>query len=144
MFLGDAGNLTSPKKIPGSAATDYGHKKEAEFHTLYDNNQTIAKTWLKMLVVREPFQRLLSAYRNKIEPNRTDYFGQTSKKIAKKYGNSDRSATFSEFLMFYIDEEEPNEHWASFASLAQPCRYNYKYILKSGFATHNCFTCFSR
>ena len=104
-----------------------------EFHALYDKNQTIAKTWLKMLVVREPFQRLLSAYRNKIEPNRTDYFGQTSKKIAKKYGNSERSATFSEFLQFYIDDKEPNEHWESFASLAQPCKYDYKYILKSDF-----------
>ena len=122
-----------PAKIRGSAATDYGHKKIDEFQTLYDKDQTITKTWLKMLVVREPFDRLLSAYRNKIEPNRTDYFGQISKRIAKHYGNSERPATFSEFLKFYIDDHYPNEHWESFASLAQPCKYDYNYILKSGF-----------
>ena len=131
--LGDAGNQTS-SEIPGNAATAYGHTKQNdEFHTLYDKDQTIAKTWQKMVVVREPFQRLLSAYRNKIEPNRTDYFGQVSKKIAKDYGNSERHATFSEFLRFYLDEKEPNEHWDSFASLAQPCKYDYKYILKESF-----------
>ena len=135
--LGDAGNQTLPNKIRGSVATDYGKKKQTEFHTLYDKNQTIVETWPKMLVVREPFQRLLSAYRNKIEPNRTDYFGQISKKIAKKYGKAERPATFSEFLVFYIEEKEPNEHWASFSSLSQPCKYNYDYILKSGFAS--CF-----
>ena len=59
-----------------------------------------------------------------------------SRKMSKKYRTNQtdetiRPATFSEFLEYYVNpNEHQNEHWISFASLAQPCRYKYTYILK--------------
>ena len=59
-----------------------------------------------------------------------------SRKISKKYRRNQtdetlRPATFSEFLEYYVNpNERQNEHWISFASLAQPCMYKYTYILK--------------
>lgn len=130
-------NLSSPSQIKGDIATEYGKRKTREFIAQYDRNQSIAKTRQKFIVVREPFQRLLSAYRNKIEPaGRLDLFGQMSRYISTKYrtnqtDKTERAATFDEFLSFYVNpEEKTNEHWTSFYQLAKPCQFQYDFILK--------------
>ena len=61
--------------IPGPNATAFGSE-----HFL--KNEILSELVLKrekMVVVMEPFQRILSAYRNKIQPDRDDYFGKISK-----------------------------------------------------------------
>ena len=116
-------------------ATEYGKIKNDEFHRLYAKNSSIVDM-PKFLIVREPFGRLLSAYRNKIEPHRDDYFGRMSKSMSKKYRENqsdkeERWATFEEFLKFYTNPmEKQNEHWVTFKKLAQPCKYQYDYVLK--------------
>ena len=40
------------------------------------------------------------------------------------------SATFEEFLKYYVSDEKMNEHWELYNNLVIPCTYNYKYILK--------------
>ena len=83
--------------IEGSDATQFG--REWNFKNLpEDEKQILLGTRLKMLVVREPLQRLLSAYRNKIAPMRNDFFGKWSREIIKNYrtDQSDhRNTTFS-------------------------------------------------
>ena len=118
-------------------ATEYGNQKTREFIAQYDRNQSIAKTRQKFIVVREPFQRLLSAYRNKIEPpGRLDFFGKMSRQISTRYRTNqsdltERVATFEEFLLFYVNPKETtNEHWSSFCHLAKPCQFQYDFILK--------------
>ena len=130
-------NVSLPNQIKGPMATEYGKRKTREFAAQYDRNQSIAKTRQKFIVVREPFQRLLSAYRNKIEPpGRLDMFGQMSRTISAKYrtnqsDTAERVATFDEFLQFYVNpEEKKNEHWTSFYRLAKPCQFQYDFVLK--------------
>ena len=121
--------------ITGEDATAYGRT-----HFIRDLQKPEVKKMVekreKIVVVREPFQRLLSAYRNKIQPNRTDFFGDISKHISKtfrkdKKDKTVRSATFEEFLKYYVDKNEKmNEHWQTYNQLVLPCVYNYDYIFK--------------
>ena len=83
--------------IKGSDATQFG--REWKFQNLpEDKRQILLGTRLKMVVVREPSQRLLSAYRNKIAPMRDDFFGKWSREIIKNYRtdqNDLKKTTFS-------------------------------------------------
>ena len=83
--------------IKGSDATQFG--REWKFQNLPESKrQILLGKRLKMVVVREPLERLLSAYRNKIAPMRDDFFGKWSREIIKNYRtdqNDHRSTTFS-------------------------------------------------
>ena len=83
--------------IKGSDATQFG--REWKFQNLPEHKrQILLGKRLKMVVVREPLERLLSAYRNKIAPMRDDFFGKWSREIIKNYRtdqNDHRSTTFS-------------------------------------------------
>ena len=42
-----------------------------------------------------------------------------------------RPATFTEFLRSYVDKHEKDDvHWRPFEFVAQPCRFDYQYVLK--------------
>ena len=50
-----------------------------------------------------------------------------------KTDKTERPATFVEFLKSYVDVHEKDDvHWKSFESMANPCRFNYQYILGLG------------
>ena len=80
--------------------------------------------------------RLLSGYRNKIEPMREDTFGKWSRDIINRYRsdkNDTRPTTFSEFLEWWVDGKfrgSDNEHWQTYRNLLNPCLYKWDYILK--------------
>ena len=80
--------------------------------------------------------RLLSGYRNKIEPMRDDTFGKWSRDIITHYRldqNDTKATTFSEFLEWWVDETHrgsDNEHWQTYRNLINPCLYKWDYILK--------------
>ncbi|XP_014214402.1 carbohydrate sulfotransferase 11 [Copidosoma floridanum] len=99
----------------------------------------------KLIVVRHPLERLLSAYRNKFEAKHersSAYFqSRFGRKIIKKYraNPSEESllrgddVTFSEFVNFVTDDNENgtrNEHWNSISELCHPCLVNYNFISK--------------
>lgn len=101
------------------------------------------RTYKKMIFVREPFERLLSAYRNKFL-DKGDYFrSRFGKRIIKKYRKnataaerqSGKGVRFSEFVQYLIDpktlrEDGFNEHWAHYYALCHPCSIEYDFIGK--------------
>ncbi|XP_011303683.1 carbohydrate sulfotransferase 11 isoform X2 [Fopius arisanus] len=99
-------------------------------------------TFLRL--IRHPMERLLSAYRNKLEARdqtSSKYF-QTrfGRKIVKKYRkNATKESlskgddvTFGEFVDFITadDNKTTNEHWRPISELCLPCIINYNLISK--------------
>ena len=55
-----------------------------------------------------------------------------SKKFRKnKNDESERAATFEEFLKYFVDKDEVmNEVWMTLEEILNPCQYEYDFILK--------------
>eukprot|EP00066_Takifugu_rubripes_P030513 XP_011619779.1 PREDICTED: carbohydrate sulfotransferase 12-like [Takifugu rubripes] len=104
------------------------------------------KHYTKFLFVRNPFVRLISAFRDKFQKRNNLFYRSTSRHILKKYGNiSDPPASvdeafdsglhvsFSNFIQFLVDPEmekdEPFEpHWKQMHRLCHPCLIDYDFI----------------
>ncbi|XP_041659584.1 carbohydrate sulfotransferase 8-like [Cheilinus undulatus] len=99
------------------------------------------ENFTKILFVREPFQRLVSGFRDKMEnPNKPyhDVFGRAI--IAKYRANASQSAletgdgvTFREFVQCLLDPHRPvgdDPHWAPISQLCHPCLLQYHFIGK--------------
>uniref|UniRef100_A0A803YAY1 Carbohydrate sulfotransferase n=1 Tax=Meleagris gallopavo TaxID=9103 RepID=A0A803YAY1_MELGA len=92
------------------------------------------KNYYKFVFVRNPAERLLSAYRNKFGEIK-EYQQKYGVEIVRRYRkNGGKSAgddvTFSEFLRYLLDEEveRMNEHWMPIYNLCQPCAVRYDFI----------------
>ena len=72
--------------------------------------------------VRHPFDRLVSAYIEKIEMNKTGYFQLHIASIKEKYGN----VTFNNFLLHVLStKRNPNEHWLPFYKTCSYCDFGF-------------------
>ncbi|XP_071455462.1 carbohydrate sulfotransferase 11-like [Hetaerina americana] len=113
---------------------------------------------LSFLIVRDPFERLLSAYRNKIEGFRHKYYRKMAKDIITKFRKShpastamqrgtitEKSPTFSEFVSWVIASAREgatgsqggsqgiagfDEHWAPYFRFCTPCAVNFTVVAK--------------
>lgn len=98
--------------------------------------------YLSFIIVREPFQRLLSAYRDKIEPE-VLYYRPLRCSIVKKFatpsitkvpGRYSCKPTFSQFVSYVLDEEKEgrihNEHWAPYYRFCSPCQAHFDVIMR--------------
>ena len=100
--------------------------------------------YFKFVIVREPFERIVSAFRNKFETNTTssqyfrkqfgrkiiDSYRENPKKRSLRYGDD---LTFKEFVLYLTDSKRRvplNEHWEKFYELCHPCLVNYDFIGK--------------
>ncbi|KAE8587643.1 hypothetical protein XENTR_v10022049 [Xenopus tropicalis] len=90
--------------------------------------------YYKFMFVREPMERLLSAYRNKfgeIKEYQQRYGVEIIRRYRKQGGSSaGDDVTFPEFLHYLLDEdpERMNEHWMPIYNLCQPCALTYDFI----------------
>ncbi|XP_066444922.1 carbohydrate sulfotransferase 14 [Eleutherodactylus coqui] len=90
--------------------------------------------YYKFLFVREPLERLQSAYRNKFGEIK-EYQQRYGMEIVRRYRQDSAASkgddvTFSEFLRYLLDEDEEkmNEHWMPIYNLCQPCAVPYDFI----------------
>ncbi|KAJ8277096.1 hypothetical protein GJAV_G00071430 [Gymnothorax javanicus] len=92
------------------------------------------KHYFKFLFVRDPMERLLSAYRNKfgeIEAYQRKYGAEIVRRYRKNPGKATGDdVTFVEFVRYLLDEdvERMNEHWMPVYNLCQPCAVTYDFI----------------
>ena len=107
----------------------------------YDPNdrETKLATYFKFIIVRHPFDRLISAYQNKFS-SRTEFlrnYQMFIKKTLKENSTTDKygriQLTFNQFLYLVVNYYETsfkNKHWLSYFEHCHPCNINYDYIIK--------------
>ena len=100
------------------------------------------QTYKKIACVREPMERLVSAYQNKFAQDYEDrsFHHKFGKDIIKKYRKNftgevtdEHYTKFSEFVKYLIDlppNKERNEHWKRQHKLCSPCVINYDFVGK--------------
>lgn len=132
-----------PLQIPANEAHVPGTLRTLSEYSISEINQRL-RTYLKFVFVREPFERLVSAYRNKFTRSyNTVFHKRYGTKIiqrhraeaspeALEHGND---VSFSEFVRYLVDpgtqREEPfNEHWERVYSLCHPCLIHYNILGK--------------
>lgn len=138
MVLG--GSATSTRKIPHDAAHYANHLRRLDS---YDRAGITARlrSYTKVLFVREPFERLVSAFRDKFESPNSYYHPVFGRPIISKYrANATRTAlrtgagvTFREFVQYLLDVRRPvgmDIHWEPVSQLCSPCVLRYNFIGK--------------
>ncbi|XP_056334190.1 carbohydrate sulfotransferase 8 isoform X1 [Danio aesculapii] len=99
------------------------------------------ETYTKVLFVREPMERLVSAFRDKFESPNSYYHPVFGKPIISKYRvNASQTAlktgsgvTFREFIHYLLDVHRPvgmDIHWEATNQLCSPCHLRYDFIGK--------------
>lgn len=130
-------NGTNPEQIPSSQI----HSKYNSLHRHLDSLplQDVLhrmKHYFKFMFVREPFERVLSAFRNKFSDPPSSSFTYLSRKLVRVYrANStvQGGVTFEEFLRYLVDPSQripTNPHWQPFYQLCRPCEVQYDFIAK--------------
>ncbi|XP_038561062.1 carbohydrate sulfotransferase 8-like isoform X2 [Micropterus salmoides] len=138
MVLG--GSATSTREIPHDAAHYANQLRRLESY----NHAGIAerlRSYTKVLFVREPFERLVSAFRDKFESPNSYYHPVFGRPIISRYrANATRAAlrtgagvTFREFIQYLLDVRRPvgmDIHWEPVSQLCNPCLLRYNFIGK--------------
>ena len=96
------------------------------------------KSYFKFLFVREPLERLLSAYNNKFVNNQWPWTRIQSykTKILERYeqdelssNSSDQDLTFKKFIYYVSDVGfDADAHWRSYGSICHACDIEYDFI----------------
>jgi len=130
LALNNQTNVTDPEII---------HNR-ANYRFLYHYSDQEVKvrlqTYFKFLFVRDPFERLLSAYENKFttrDPLALKYFQYYSNAIIQNFKKIDPSATnemnFKKFIYYVSTIGFNNEpHWTTYDALCHPCDISYDFI----------------
>jgi hypothetical protein len=97
----------------------------------------------KFIFVRHPFERLVSAYRDKLAGNDAFYKKAVGREIIRKYRQNPNQlsletghdVTFPEFVHFIVDEwrngRKPLDvHWRPVVDLCRPCDMKFHFIGK--------------
>lgn len=97
---------------------------------------------LSFLFVRDPFERILSGYRNKLEGGKNTYYKTLARRIVNRFrkhaiavgGRHKSGPTFKEFVQYLIEQYEQgkpfDEHWSPIYSFCTPCSINFTIIGK--------------
>ncbi|KAM9860830.1 carbohydrate sulfotransferase 8 isoform 1-T2 [Aulostomus maculatus] len=99
------------------------------------------ETYTKVIFVREPLERMVSAYRDKFENPNNYYHSLFGKPIISKYRvnaskaalNTGNGVTFQEFVQYLLDVHRPvgmDIHWEQANQLCNPCHIDYDFIGK--------------
>ncbi|XP_013381404.1 carbohydrate sulfotransferase 9-like [Lingula anatina] len=88
-------------------------------------------SYLKIMTVRHPLVRLVSAYKEQVAPTRGLFRKLLEDFLIKRKGMADvnktRTVTFVDFLQFTL--EYPNIHWDTFNTFCAPCKMQYDLVV---------------
>ncbi|XP_020649362.3 carbohydrate sulfotransferase 8 isoform X2 [Pogona vitticeps] len=103
----------------------YPSEKQAEF----------LNTYTKVMFSRHPFERLVSAYRDKLlhsEPYYSTTVANEIKAFAKKDQNTNEKVTFQDFVNYILSRNPKvlDIHWKPMHLLCDPCHIQYDIVGK--------------
>lgn len=138
MVLG--GSAVSTRDIPHDAAHYGNHLRRLESYDRAGITERL-RSYTKVLFVREPFERLVSAFRDKFESPNSYYHPVFGRPIISRYrANATHAAlrtgagvTFREFVQYLLDVRRPvgmDIHWEPVSQLCKPCLLRYNFIGK--------------
>lgn len=133
-----SGKAFCTRDIPHDTVHDANSLRQLESY----NRTGVARrlrSYTKVLFVREPFERLVSAFRDKFESPNAYYHSVFGRPIISKYRpNATRAAlrtgagvTFREFVHYLLDVQRPvrmDIHWEPVSQLCSPCVFAYDFI----------------
>lgn len=108
----------------------YGIKTLSQYSSKQAKN--ILETYFKFLFVRDPLERLLSGYRDKLL-HKNSYYQTIQKAIINKSSNKSRQyPEFHEFLnhIFSGGVLADDIHWSHYIDVCNPCQVNYNFVGK--------------
>ena len=123
-----------PYQVPINSALSLKHEKHNPNNS-YDD-------WFRFMFVRNPYERTLSAYIDKIfvpNPMFWERFGKPSismfrNNATKKSLKCNHDTSFSEFVQFVVwaetKKEKQDSHFSSPSQLCRPCEFNFTFIGK--------------
>ncbi len=94
----------------------------------------------KWLVVRHPFDRLVSAWRDKLTKANSPYRKKMGKTIIQRYRKKGKEETrkqykdvarFDEFVQFLHDTHKGDQHWSQYHKVCSPCSVEWDAILRT-------------
>ncbi|KAI5086457.1 carbohydrate sulfotransferase 11, partial [Silurus meridionalis] len=143
MVLTGDGRYRDPLSIPANEAHAPGRLRSLSEYSTTEINRRL-RTYLKFIFVRDPFERLVSAYRNKFTRSyNTAFHKRYGTKIVRRHRANPRpealekgsDVSFEEFVYYLVDprtqREEPfNEHWERAHALCHPCLIHYDVVGK--------------
>ncbi|KAK2858686.1 hypothetical protein Q5P01_003306 [Channa striata] len=143
MVLTGRGKYSDPMEIPSNEAHVPSNLKTLNQYSIAEINHRL-KNYLKFLFVREPFERLVSAYRNKFTLKYNSSFHKRfGTRIVRRYRKnatqdallSGADVKFKEFAEYLVDpatqRDGPlNEHWQTVYQLCHPCHIHYDLVGK--------------
>ena len=103
--------------------------------------QQMLEDYYKVVFVREPIDRLLSAYKDKLAnhfKHNKIWFKRFGRPIIRSFRpNATREeiqrgndTTFKEFVQYVIQNKPNNRHWSEYNKLCRPCQLKYDFIGK--------------
>nr|XP_004226920.2 carbohydrate sulfotransferase 10-like isoform X1 [Ciona intestinalis] len=103
-------------------------------------------SYTKVILVRDPFERFVSGYADKLIPTgggHSKHYRDLSLKINQEYrhlrsdvskrnATEPKHATFEDFLNYLLTTKETqmDGHWADYVQLCEPCAHGYDVIMK--------------
>ncbi|KAG7275902.1 hypothetical protein CRUP_009591 [Coryphaenoides rupestris] len=143
VLTGAAGPRRDPLAIPAHEAHVAGNLRTLSEYSPAEINRRL-RSYLKFVFVREPFERLVSAYRNKFTRSyNTAFHKRYGTEIVRRHRPNPRpealeagdDVSFAEFVYYLVDpatqRQEPfNEHWERVHSLCHPCLIHYDVVGK--------------
>ncbi|XP_039259764.2 carbohydrate sulfotransferase 9-like [Styela clava] len=134
-------NNTNPKELSGHVTHDIANRV-LQLKNLGDVTEIKRRlnNYYKVVMVRDPLHRVLSAYRNKFEAPDNKYYSKIAREIhlflSKSNFLKEKSSyklSFVEFVKYlnsgddtYIDDP----HWDHYYKLCSPCAIKYNFIAK--------------
>ncbi|KAK2152302.1 hypothetical protein LSH36_332g01009 [Paralvinella palmiformis] len=137
-------NTTDPTQLRSSLVHTIYQSKYLRTLNTYRPEEILfrIRQYYKFMFVREPLERIVSAYRNKFltsynQPFRLRYgrqiirrYRENATKHSLQYGDDVR---FNEFVQYLLDlkaNEVFDIHWRHFYKLCHPCQLRYNFIGK--------------